>query len=169
MAKIFIMGAPGSGKSYMAKRLSTKLAIPWYDLDSDAAYELSPTECEDYYEHLRASDSWICEVVVLGLQRQWVEGADLVIILGTPRTYRALRILLRAFLKGIGVRFQGQEGKETWGSLRYRLSETWHYLERHQVPFLSQCEMYHERIFVFSKNVEALKWICSQVRNPEAF
>ncbi len=164
MARIYIVGAPGSGKSFIAKRLAAQLDIPWYDLDSDALYQLAPDDRDILYDRVRIEDAWICEAVALGLHRKWVHEADLVIVLVTPRIYRILRIFLRALLKGLGIRFPGQEGAETWAALRYRLRETWYYQERYGQPFIHECGMYRDRIFSFSNNIHAQKWIFDNVR-----
>ncbi len=164
MTKIYITGAPGSGKSYLARRLAAKLDIPWYDLDSDHLYDLNHDDRDAYYQQLLTQDSWICEAVTLGLHTKWVEVADLVVLLETPLAYRVWRILLRTVLKGLGVTFSGQEGRETWYKLRYRLQETWRYDERHKIPFLSTCTLYQDRIHVFSDNSHARRWLLKTIK-----
>ena len=68
--KIHIIGGPGSGKSYIAKIVSEKLAIPHLDLD-DIFWDKSPgygNKADEEtrnaeLEHFLAQPTWIVEGV----------------------------------------------------------------------------------------------------------
>lgn len=163
--RIYIVGAPGSGKSFLAARLAKQWGLDWHDLDDDALTSLGPSERTAQYARLRTSPAWICEAARIGLEREWVATADLVILLMTPRPWRVVRILWRSLLKCAGVRFRGQLGRDTYGAIRYRLGETWFYQERRQTPFLAGCSMWINKIHEFSSNTEAFEWVISQDRS----
>lgn len=164
--RIYIVGGPGSGKSFLASRVAKSWGLNWHDLDDDALTALSSAERIGQYEHIRTSPAWICEAARVGLESEWVASADLVIFLVTPRTWRVVRILWRSLLKCGGVRFRGQLGRDSYGALRYRVGETWYYQERRLTPFIAECSMWIHKIHQFSSNTKALHWVISQGQCP---
>ncbi|MFG6117739.1 AAA family ATPase [Thalassobacillus sp. B23F22_16] len=104
--KIHIIGSVGSGKTTLAKELSSMLAIPHYELDNvvwlrDKTGDKKRTEEErdSYLESIIQSESWIMEGVHL---EEWVSncfhGAEVIIFLDTNYSIRTYRIIKR-FLK----------------------------------------------------------------------
>ncbi len=111
--RIHIIGGPGSGKSYAARKLSSILNIKWYDLDDlywhkkDKAFTKKTSEKQRNAEasKIAKKDSWIVEGAYT---RKWVSPfvskSDLIIILNPGTFTRAFRIakrsLKRQFQKG---------------------------------------------------------------------
>ncbi|WP_449536348.1 AAA family ATPase [Ferdinandcohnia sp. Marseille-Q9671] len=106
--KIHIIGSVGSGKTTLAKEISSKLEIPYYELDNivwirNKSGDIRRTEQERevYLSSIIQSESWIIEGVH---NEDWVSdcfhSADLIIFLDTRYSIRTYRIIKR-FLKQI--------------------------------------------------------------------
>ncbi|SDL85602.1 DNA topology modulation protein FlaR [Sediminibacillus halophilus] len=104
--KIHIIGSVGSGKTTLAKEISLKLDVPYYELDNvvwirEKSEDIKRTEeeREEYLNSIIQSDSWIIEGVH---NEDWVsncfQNADLIIFLDTKYSVRTYRIIKR-FLK----------------------------------------------------------------------
>jgi adenylate kinase family enzyme len=105
--RIYILGASGSGKSFLSKKISKALRILVYDLDdlfwkhgSERKYDIKRDEKErnKLLEKITKKDKWIIE----GCYSSWIEDSirksDLVIWLDPPFHTLAYRLILR-FLK----------------------------------------------------------------------
>jgi adenylate kinase family enzyme len=106
LKKIHIIGSVGSGKTTLAKELSSKLDIPYYELDNvvwirNESGDIRRTEQErvDYLNRILRTESWIIEGVH---NEDWVShcfhSADLIVFLDTKYSIRTYRIIKR-FLK----------------------------------------------------------------------
>lgn len=109
--KIHIIGSVGSGKTTLARNLSRKYNIPYYELDNvvwkrhqEKDIRRSDEEREERLDHIICSDAWIIEGAHL---HDWVarcfQNAELIIFLDTPYMVRITRIIRRFFLQKIGV------------------------------------------------------------------
>ena len=104
--KIHILGPSGSGKSYLADKISGKSGIKSYDLDdlfwdnSDAAYNKRnpPAERDRLLGEILTRSEWIIEGVYYKWPRESFDKSEIVIFLDTPYPVQFTRILLR-FLK----------------------------------------------------------------------
>ncbi|MFA1821887.1 AAA family ATPase [Virgibacillus oceani] len=108
--RIHIIGSVGSGKTTLAKMLSTHLHIPFFELDN-VVWERSDTgdirrtdeERDEYLSTIVKSDSWIVE----GVHHKWVtcafQNADVIIFLDTNLSTSRLRIIKRFFMQKIGL------------------------------------------------------------------
>ena len=99
--KIFILGISGSGKTFLAKKLSEKLKIKHFDLDN-LYWEIKYTKKRDKSKRAKILDKilekesdWIFE----GIYNIWTEKirdeADLIIWLDMPKNLMTWRILKR--------------------------------------------------------------------------
>mgnify|MGYP002624848624 CR=1 FL=1 len=120
--KIHIIGGPGSGKTFLAEKLSKELGIRHYDLD-----ELQWDNKLDSYGVKRASDErdkllsdvlnqndWIIEGVYYEWCQQCFADADKIYILSVSRYKYRYRIIRRFIRRKLGLE-QGK--KETMKSL----------------------------------------------------
>lgn len=120
--KIHIIGGPGSGKTYLAEKLSKELDIQHYDLD-----ELQWDNKSDSYgvkresgerDHLLADvlnkNDWIIEGVYYAWCQQCFSDADMIYVLSIPRYKYRYRIIRRFVRRKLGLE-QGK--KETLKSL----------------------------------------------------
>ncbi|PGS49382.1 DNA topology modulation protein FlaR [Bacillus sp. AFS041924] len=107
--KIHIIGSVGSGKTTLARKMSTELNIPHYELDNvvwkrrmgHKDLMRSEKERELHLNKLiSSSDTWIVEGVH---NDEWVtnsfEKAELIIFLDTSYSVRTYRIIRRFFLQ----------------------------------------------------------------------
>ena len=121
--KIHIIGCSGSGKTYLAKKLSTKYGIPHFDLDdiqwdnhSEVYGVKMPKEKRSaLFKEILANNAWIIEGVYYKWAHESFEAADQIYVLDMPAHLYKSRIILRFIKRKLGL----QEGKkETLKSLR---------------------------------------------------
>ncbi|MFD9627358.1 AAA family ATPase [Peribacillus muralis] len=109
--KIHIIGSVGSGKTTLARELSSKLNIPFYELDNvmwkrNASGDIRRTEeeREEYFNSIIHTPTWIVEGIH---NEEWVSdgfrNAELILFLDTNYSVRTYRIIKRFFLQKIGV------------------------------------------------------------------
>jgi hypothetical protein len=104
--RIHITGGPGSGKSWLAQRLSQRLGLPYHDLDGIALTlqrDLpKPLDFEELMTlrlplsaQLAAGEAWISDGSNLEACRPFYDQADLIVYLTCPWRVAAFRIPLR--------------------------------------------------------------------------
>ena len=109
-AKIHIIGSVGSGKTTLAKTLSVRLNVPYYELDNvvwkrskSGDIRRSDEERDAYLMEIIDSDTWIIE----GAHHKWVldgfQKADLIIFLDVDYHKRVVRIVKRFILQKLGM------------------------------------------------------------------
>ncbi len=110
MNKIYIIGIVASGKTTLAKKLSEKLSIPWYELDCIVHHK---TETERYkrtheqqvevIKDIDKSEKWIIEGTYRKSCHCLLEMADTVIFLDPPLWRRKFRIFKRFIKQQLGI------------------------------------------------------------------
>ena len=110
--RVYILGNSGSGKSYLAKKISKILKIPHYDLDGIFFYrkydkKRSEKNREKLFENLCKKKKWILEGAYSSWVDKGIKKSDLVIFLEVP-SYKAAYRTLKRFKKRKG------KHKETW-------------------------------------------------------
>lgn len=105
MNKVLIIGIVASGKTTLAKRLSNKINIPWYELDAIVHHQTpegrrkrSPEEQVAVIMEIDQDGAWIFEGTDRESYQCLYEMADTIIFLDTPLWKRKFRIFVR-FLK----------------------------------------------------------------------
>lgn len=120
--KIHIIGGPGSGKTFLAEKLSKKLGIPHYDLDefqwdnqSDSyGVKRNPDERDRLLANVLNHKDWIIEGVYYAWCQQCFADADKIYVLNVPRHQYQYRIIRRFIRRKLGL----EKGKkETLKSL----------------------------------------------------
>ncbi|MBS8266724.1 DNA topology modulation protein FlaR [Mesobacillus boroniphilus] len=110
MKKIHIIGSVGSGKTTLARSLSTRFDLPHYELDNvvwkrtdRGDIRRSEKERDEYLQSIVKADSWIIE----GVHYEWVaesfENADMIIFLDISYGKRKYRIIRRFILQKLGL------------------------------------------------------------------
>lgn len=120
--KIHIIGCSGSGKTYLAKRLSKKYGVVHIDLDdlqwdnSADAYGVknSPERRCELLEKVLEQDGWIVEGVYYAWVGRYFEEADVIYVLDVPARVCTARIIRRFIRRKLGIE-RGK--KETLQSL----------------------------------------------------
>ena len=101
--KIHIIGSVGSGKTTLAKKLSSKFNIPFYEIDNivwkrreSGDIRRTDEERDEYLNSIIRSEAWIIEGVH---NEDWVANsfnqAELIIFLDTKYSIRTYRIIKR--------------------------------------------------------------------------
>ena len=109
--KIHIIGGPGSGKSYLAQKLSRELGIPHYALDAlqwDGKAEhygtkRSPQERDALLEQILQQEDWITEGVYYAWCGRCFAEADKIYVLRVARRRWRYRIIRRFIRRRLGL------------------------------------------------------------------
>ena len=121
--KIHIIGGPGSGKTFLAEKLSKELGISHFDLDDlqwdnkSASYGVkrSPDERDRLLNDVLSHNDWIIEGVYYAWCQQCFADADRIYVLNVPRYKYRYRIIRRFVRRKLGL----EKGKkENLKSLR---------------------------------------------------
>lgn len=149
--RIHIVGASGSGKTYLSKKLSNKYGIPAYALDdlfwdnSAGGYSKKREEGQrnQMLRKILSQENWIIE----GVQHTWAaesfEKADRVYCLETPPLLCRFRILRRFLVRK--CRGTNQEG-ETLGSVLRLLKWTKKFYRVNFPEIRKMLEQYGEKV-----------------------
>lgn len=121
--KIHIIGGPGSGKTYLANKLSGELGLPHFDLDElqwdhrsgDYGTKRDPDERDELLEAILQQNDWIIEGVYYSWCKKCFDQADRIYLLNVPRRICRFRMIRRFVRRKLGL----EKGKkETLKSLR---------------------------------------------------
>lgn len=100
--KLYIIGSVASGKTTLAKKLSKKLSIPWYELDSivhmnsdRGEIRRTPEQIDNEFNKILLTENWIIEGVARRYFDKGFKEAEKIILLDTPPLKRRYRILKR--------------------------------------------------------------------------
>ena len=110
MSKIYILGSVGSGKTTLAKRLSSELNIPYYELDN-VVWEFHPDgdirrdleKIEEIFLEILNQDNWIIEHVGKSFFDKGFDAADTIIYLNIPKFILYKRVLFRWIKQNLGI------------------------------------------------------------------
>ena len=157
--KIRIIGCSGSGKTYLAKRLSDKYSIPNFDLDdiqwdnSQNSYGVKmPIEkrgqmLNDILQH----SDWIIDGVYYAWVQKSFEDADVIYVLDMPKWLYRFRIIKRFIRRRVGL----EKGKkETLKSVYNLLKWTDTFQNTNMKEIVRILETYKEKVVFIKKKAE---------------
>lgn len=157
--KIRIIGCSGSGKTYLAKRLSKKYNIPSFDLDdiqwdnSQNSYGVKmPIEKRGQMlnDILQYSD-WIIGGVYYAWVQKSFEDADVIYVLDMPKWLYRFRIIKRFIRRRVGL----EKGKkETLKSVYNLLKWTDTFQNTNMKEIVRILETYKEKVVFIKKKAE---------------
>ncbi|MEK6913904.1 MAG: AAA family ATPase [Nanoarchaeota archaeon] len=163
MKRIYILGASGSGKSFISKKLSKILRISVYDLDDlfwkhgkERKYDVKRDEKErnNLLKEITKKDKWIIE----GCYSSWIEDSirksDLVIWLDPSFPILAHRLILRFFKRKI---LMSKDGLKDLGLL-LKYAKNYH-VKNQPAGFYKHKELIEKNKlkFIYIKNKRELK------------
>ncbi|MDD6795857.1 MAG: DNA topology modulation protein FlaR [Clostridiaceae bacterium] len=158
--KIHIIGGSGTGKSYIANKISEKYNIPHTDLDdifwdnsSDSYGTKAPLDerLKKLNKILDENDNWVIEGVYYEWLKDSFNAADLIFVLDiSPITFNR-RIVLRFIKRKLGI----QKGKkETFNSLKNLLKWTNNYSKYELPKILNFLKPYNEKVILIDNGKE---------------
>jgi adenylate kinase family enzyme len=108
--RIHLIGGPGSGKSYVAARLSSQFDVPAYALDdlfwdnTTSGYDVrrEPAARDQQLASLVKRDGWIIEGVYYGWVAPSFAAADIIIAMTPSIAVRQWRVIQRFVLRKAG-------------------------------------------------------------------
>lgn len=148
--KVHIIGGSGSGKSFLAERLSKEYGIPHYDLDdiqwddtSSYGVKRNPKERRILLEKILENEDWIIEGVYYAWCQQCFEEADKIYLLNVPRYKYRFRIIRRFIRRKLGI----EKGKkETFKSVLALLKWADKYQKENMIEIRKILEQYSEKV-----------------------
>lgn len=118
--KVHIVGPPGSGKTWLARKVGAKRGWPVHHLDkvghiAGGGSQLRPNdELLKLVRDIQTAEAWICEGVDLGWTEPLLEAADAIIWLDNGHWWVRGRNILQRFAVGAASEALGQRGWRRW-------------------------------------------------------
>ncbi|MBE6780400.1 MAG: DNA topology modulation protein FlaR [Ruminococcaceae bacterium] len=162
--KIRIIGCSGSGKTYLAKRLSERYNIPSFDLDdiqwdnSQNSYGVKmPIEKRNrMLNDILQQPNWIIEGVYYAWVQKSFEDADVIYVLDMPKRLYRYRIIKRFIKRKVGL----EKGKkETLNSVCELLKWTNTFQNTNMKEIIRILEPHKEKVVYIKKKEEIYKII----------
>lgn len=164
MKKIFIIGIVASGKTTLAKQLSTQINVPWYELDSIVHYQSAlgrikqkPEEQVEKILEIDKNGSWIFEGTDRESYQCIYEMADTIIFLDTPLWKRRLRIFVRYVKQKFG--FEKCHYKPDLNMLKMMYKWTREF-EENRDKFEAKLKRFENKVIRLNKNKISLLRDC---------
>ena len=161
--KIHIIVCSGTGKTYLAKKLSNKYNIPHYDLDNiywDNSSEKYGTKTEfekrdKLLQNILEKDNWIIEGIYYKWLEQSFKNADIIHILDLPKYIYKFRIIKRFIKRKLKLE---ASKKETLKSLLDLLKWTDKFQNEDMKEIIKILKKYKEKVY-FIKDKNEIKKI----------
>lgn len=151
--KIHILGGSGSGKTYLAKKLSADLQIPIFDLDMvfwSGNFSQKKEESIRNQELMELSNKhdWVIE----GVYYDWVDPslakADWIIWLDVRTHIRQRRVLTRYIKRVIGILPSKNESlKSIYNLLKWNFK----YDEKNHLKIQNKLNKYRKKLIIFNR------------------
>lgn len=107
--KIDIIGSVASGKTTLAKKISSKYQVPYYEKDNivwertlNGDKQRTPEERDALFQQIIANDNWIVEGSPRKSLRESFECCEYIIVLNERTIIRLARVFKRWILQRIG-------------------------------------------------------------------
>lgn len=162
--RIHIIGCSGTGKTYLARKLSEKYNIQHYDLDdiqwdnSADGYglKMSVDKREELLKQILIQESWIIEGVYYAWVTESFQRADIIYVLDIPSYIYKYRIIMRFIKRKLGI----EKGKnETFKSVYNLLKWTNKYQNNNLKEITKILKQYESKVVWISDSREIDKII----------
>jgi len=162
--KIHIIGSVGSGKTTLARNLSSKLQIPFYELDNvvwkrckTGDIRRSDEERDLYLSEIISSEAWIVE----GVHHKWVmqsfENAEIIIFLDTDYSKRTFRIIKRFILQKL--RLEKANYKPTFDIFKKMFDWNAYFEKESKQEIVSMLNQYNDKLLILKENTDVKKYL----------
>jgi adenylate kinase family enzyme len=163
--RIHIIGGSGSGKSYIAEKISSVLDIKYYNLDdifwdnSSDTYgkKANPETRSLKLGEILSKEEWIIEGVYYGWLRQSFEKADIIFIL-KPSIYLQHKRVIFRFLKRKAGLLRSKK-RETIKSLLNLIKWNYKYNKIDIPKIIDLLNEFKNKVVVVKDNEEILKYL----------
>ncbi|GLI07583.1 hypothetical protein YDYSG_36130 [Paenibacillus tyrfis] len=150
MKKVLIVGIVASGKTTLAKRLSQKMNVPWYELDGivhlqtpAGRYKRTADEQVEVIREIDKSGAWIFEGTDRESYQCLFDMADTIIFLDTPLWKRKIRIFTRFLKQQLGIETCHYHSDLTMLKLMYKWTRDF---ESNRASFESKLQFYQHKV-----------------------
>ena len=165
--KIHIIGCSGSGKTYLAKALSTKYSIPHFDLDdiqwdnnADGYGVKMPIEKRtELLNDILKNDSWIIEGVYYAWVGKCFEDADKIYVLDMPKRVYTYRIIKRTIKRKLGL----EKGKKETIKSVYKLLKWTDTFQNKSMPEIRKILSAYPKKTVWVRNRKEVQRIIDRI------
>ncbi|WP_410982582.1 AAA family ATPase [Bacillus cereus] len=164
--KIHIIGSVGSGKTTLARELSSQLNIPHYELDNvvwrrtkNGDVRNTPKERDEQLYNIVHSNAWIIE----GAHHTWVlqsfQKADLIIFLDVSVAKRKSRIIKRFMLQLLNL--EKANYTPTFEMFMKMFKWTNDFEKNSKIEILNMLRQHEDKLYILKDNTESeLSRIC---------
>ena len=161
--KIDIIGSVASGKTTLAKNISSKYQIPYFEKDnivwqrtSGGDKKRTPEERDALFKQIIAGDNWIVEGSPRESLKESFECCEYIIVLNERTFIRLVRVLKRWILQRIGK--EKYNSKPTLKFLFYNIKWVFEFNGIKETLF-DELSSYGEKCKVFKNSNDAMKFI----------
>lgn len=166
--KIHIIGSIGSGKTTLAKNISSRLKIPYFELDNivwqrfdTGDIRRTEQERDAYLSTVITKHSWIIE----GVHHKWVgssfQQADLIIFLDTKISTRKLRILKRFCRQKI--RLEQANYRPTFKILKDLYKYDTIFEDKSKVEIFDMLIPYKNKLIIVKNSIEIINYLDTMI------
>lgn len=163
--KIRIIGPCGSGKTYIAKELSRKYSVPYYELDNliwnrtEEEQHRNPVEVRDaLLMDILQQDSWLIEGVYYKWGMDSFRQADIIVIIKPNKLATQFRVVRRFVRTRLGI--ESANYKQTLHNL-YTMLFVWNkdYFAKSLPAIMKLTDEYERKRVIIANNRELLNRI----------
>ncbi len=158
--KVHIIGSVGSGKTTFARRLSSKLNVPYYELDNvvwkrskNGDERNNPENRDVILNNIVGTDEWIVEGVH---SAEWVsqsfQNAEVIILLDISFSIRKYRIIKMFILQRLGL--EKANYKPTFKILLMMFRYNSYFENEDKSKILKQLDIYKDKLIILSTKKE---------------
>lgn len=161
--RIDIIGSVASGKTTLAKKISLKYQVPYYEKDNivwkrtqNGDKKRASEERDELFKQIIAGDNWIVEGSPRKCLKESFECCEYIIVLNERTIIRLARVLRRWILQRLGK--ENYNSKPTWKFLLYNIKWVFEF-NRIKKDLFEELSSYGERCKIFTHANEAMEFI----------
>lgn len=163
--KIDIIGSVASGKTTLAKKISMKYQVPYYEKDnivwertSNGDRKRSSEERDKIFQEIIQSNEWIVEGSPRNCLRESFDYCDFIIVLNERTHVRLYRVVKRWLLQKCGK--EKYNSKPTLKFLYFNIKWVFEFNCMRKKLF-AELRKYEKRTMIFSNSTKAFEFIAS--------